>query len=300
MSEDEKTQENKEEQKQVVTKEEQTQTKEDETYDLDVGGEKRTVTLEEMRTLASKSAGADKSFRDAAAEKKEGAEGIRIKELVSSLSANPNEQDTKELAVLLGIEPGEFMEYLKETDDGKPPQSDDKGGKVQDITKTQLKAGMKELGLDPVEVKSVLDFSHKRHIDAARVELREISDKAVDKDEIFGKMIVGEKKEDRLAVIKDMVAEDVLKKIQDGVPYGAEMVVASVQKIRSLLTKFGIPGKPDQYPVVLGLGPGGGLPAEINSDEPIKRVSSDKDEDEKNLIARYTQKMIQKAREAVR
>jgi len=66
--------------------------------------------------------------------------------------------------------------------------------------------------------------------------------------------------------------------------------------VRSQLTKLGIPKKLNQQPIVLGLGPGAGLSSEIQADEPIKRISSTEDAQEKNLVARYLQKAVKAAR----
>lgn len=127
-----------------------------------------------------------------------------------------------------------------------------------------------------------------------------MSDEVVDKDAIFGKMKIGENADDRVSVIKDMVAEDVLGRIQMGESFGAELVAASVQKIRAYLTKFGIPGKPDQHLLTLGLGPSGGLPAEITSEEPIQRVSAADPKGTDNFVARYMQRGLKKLREVNR
>lgn len=151
----------------------------------------------------------------------------------------------------------------------------------------------KAMGGTPAEVRAILEHSQGRHVQTARQEIRDISDKAVDKDDIFGKMIIGKDKDSVLLTVKDMVAEDVLKKIQEGVPFGAEVVTGAVQRVRATLTKLGMPNKLTQQPIVLGLGPSEGLSPEIQADEPIKRVSSTEDADEKNLIARYLQKGIQ-------
>jgi len=66
--------------------------------------------------------------------------------------------------------------------------------------------------------------------------------------------------------------------------------------VRSQLTKLGIPKKLNQQPIVLGLGPGAGLSSEIQADEPIKRISSIEDGNEKNLVARYLQRAVKAAR----
>lgn len=265
----------------------------EQTYELTVDGEKRSVTLDEMRELAQKSAGANKRFEDASSMRKEAEKGLRISSLIESLSDNPDESEAKELAALLGLDPQEFVSWMKE-EEKTPPQK--KSG-AKTISKDDLAVGLKELGLDPAEVKNILEFSRQRHIAAAKEEIIKKSDEAVDKDKIFGKMIVGENRDDRLAVIKEMVAEDVLERLRDGAPFGTDLLAASIQKVRAYLTKFGIPSKPAEYPITMGLGPGQGLPAEFQSDEPIKRISAAEDKDEKNLIARFMQRNIKKLRE---
>lgn len=259
-----------------------------ESYTLKVDGQDRTVTLAEMQELATKSAGADAKFQDAATMRKEAEKGLRISTLISDLSENPSEASAKELAVHLGIDPGEFMQFLGKED--TPPA--DKG--KAKLSKADI---VEALGYDPAEDHAIAEHSKTRHIEAAKQELRRISDEAVDKDGVFGKMIIGEKRDDRLSVLKDEVAEDVLRKIQDGERYGAEMVAASVQKIRAKYTKFGIPGNPAIDPIVLGLGPGGVLPTAIQSDEPISRKSAVDDPGADNLVARYMQKGLQALRQ---
>lgn len=261
-----------------------------ETHTIKVDGQDVALTIDELKERASKASGADARFQEAAAATKAAEKGARIEVLVKSVSEdNPSDADIRELAGLLGIEPSEFITALKE---GDSPQKDTK------TTSPDFNKQFQELmGASPAEVRAILEHSQNRHVEAARKEIREISDKAVDKDEIIGKMIVGEDKKEVLATVRDMVAEDVLQKIQNGKPFGAEMVTASVQMVRSKLTKLGIPKKLNQQPIVLGLGPGAGLSSEIQADEPIKRISSMEDDQEKNLVARYLQKAVHIARE---
>ena len=266
----------------------------DETFELDVSGEKRTVTLDEMKELATKSAGADAKFEDAADMRKEAEAGIRIGTLVKTLEdGKGSELEAKELAVLLGVDPGDLMDYLK---DGDEQHTDDNknGGNLPDTLTPE--AFQKAYGFSPAEAKQILEHSQNRHITSARQELRELSDKAVDKDEIFGKMVIGDKKDDRMSVIKDMVAEDVLGKVERGNAFGADMVAASIQKIRAQFTKFGIPNNPVINPVVLGLGPGVELPSEVQAEEPIKRISAFESGGDDNLVKRYLQKAVKAAR----
>ena len=287
-----KEEENKEQTEETKTEEKQQEETKVETYAVKIDGEDRNLSIDELKNLASKSGGADKRFTEAAAATKAAERGTRIETLVKSISNNdaPAEADVRELAGLLEIEPAEFMQYLKE---GDPPQKADKK-----TTGTDFNAEFqKQMGATPAEVRAVLEHSQQRHVNDARQEIREISDKAVDKDEIIGKMIVGDDKDEVVAAVKDMVAEDVLRKIQDGKPFGAELVTASVQMVRSKLTKLGIPKKLNQQPIVLGLAPSEGLSAAIQADEPIERVSSTEDDQEKNLVARYLQKAVKAARQ---
>ena len=294
---EDKTEQKTEDQTEQKTEQKETKTEEkkEESYTLKVDGEDRVVTLEELKQLASKSAGADAKFQDAAELKKQGEDGIRIKSLIDRLSNTdtPTEAEIKEIASMIGVDPNEFAQYLASEDKGAPADKTTPAGSTVKVSKEDIVAA---LGFDPAEAKSILDFSHQEHIKSTRQQIRENSDSVVDKDEIFGKMKIGEGGGDRLAVVKEMVAEDVLRKIQDGVPYGAELVAASVQKIRAHLVKFGMPNKPDIYPTTLGLGPGGSLPSEVQSENPIKRVSAAEDDSEDNFVKRAMQKGLQMLR----
>ena len=290
MPEEETKEEQTTETKTEETAKTETETKKAETHTIKVDGQDVALTLEELKERASKVSGADKRFQEASETKKAAERGIRIEELTKKIAQddNPSEADIREYAGLIGVEPNEFMQYLN---DEEPPQKKEKTGNLDFNAEFE-----KVMGASPAEVKAVLEFSQQRHVNDARKEIREISDKAVDKDEIIGKMIVGEDSKEVLTTVKDMVAEDVLRKIQDGKPFGAEMVAATVQRVRSQLTKLGIPKKLNQQPIVLGLGPGAGLSSEIQADEPIERIPSTEDDQEKNLIARYLQKAVHTAR----
>jgi hypothetical protein len=265
--------------------------KKTETHTIKVDGVDVALTLDELKERASKASGADKRFQEAAEATKAAEKDARAGVLVKSINEaeNPSEADIKELAGLWGINPAEFMVHLKEDD--PDPKATTKA------TSADFNAEFeKVMGATPAEVRATLEFSTQRHVNDARKEIREISDKAVDKDEIIGKMIVGEDKEEVLAEVRNMVAEDVLTKIQNGKPFGADLVTASVQMVRSQLTKLGIPKKLNQQPIVLGLTPSEGLSSVIQADEPIKRIPSNEDANEENLVARYLQRAVHEAR----
>lgn len=262
-----------------------------ETYIVNVDGEDRAFTLEELKTHTSKVAASDKRFRESSEATKKAERGIRVETLMKTISNadSPADSDIRELAGLLEIDPKELLDYTKESNPTPKP-----GNKTANLDFSA--EFQRQFGISPAEAKAGWDFSNTRHVNDARKEIKEISDGAVDKDEIIGKMVIGEDSKSVLIAVKDMVAEDVLRKIQDGKPFGAEMVAASVQRVRSQLTKLGIPKKLVQQPF-LGLGPSEGFSAAIQADEPIKRVSSVDDPNEKNLVDRYLQQAVKSARE---
>jgi len=291
--------ETKQEEKQEETKQEETKTTpKDQTFEIVVDGERRQVTVDEIKNLAQKAAGADKKFKEASDLRKSATDGIRVKELLDRLSDGghePSETEISELAAMLKVDPAEFAAYLAEDSGGGDKDKDkNKGGMSDEAFDT---AYQKRFGITSAEAKQREEYRYSRDIEIAKKEIRKLSDEQVDKDEIFGKIKIGEKADDRISVIKDMVAEDVLGRIQNGEPFGAELVAASIQKMRAYLKRFGIPGRPDQYPVTLGLGPSQGLPAEVNSDEPIKPKSIAEPGGEDNFVARYLQKGLKLVRE---
>jgi len=279
------------------------ETPKEQTFELVVDGEKRQVTTEEMKTLAQKAAGADKKFSEASELRKQGEDGLRMKELIDRIGDaehTPSETEILELSTMIGVDPKEFKQYLATTEE--PVDDKTKPSAEVDLSNVDEKTAQailqKALGLSPAEARQRLDRSFQRDVDLAKQEIKKISDEAVDKDEIFGKMIVGQKRADRVSVIKEMVEEDVLRRIQDGTPFGAELVAASVQKIRAYLTKYGIPSRPAGYPITMGLGPGGGLPSEVQSDDPIKRISAVAPGGEENFVHRALQKVLKMRRES--
>jgi hypothetical protein len=271
----------------------------DKTYDIKVGGEKRSVTVEEALKLAEKAGGADKALQDAAEMRKAAEPAIRQQELIRKMGEpgyTPSDAEVRELAGMINVDPDDFLAYLAEGEKSTDTPKD-KGGGLSDAGFTE--AFQKEFGMPPAEAKAVLEYAHQTHIDEARKEIRKISDEAVDKDEVFGKMIVGEDKEGRSESIRDMVAEDVLGRIKDGETFGAELVTASIQKVRAHLSKFGIPKGPN-LPITLGLGPGSSLPADVQSEKPIARVSAAEDGDDSNFVKRAQQKALQMLRQSVK
>lgn len=268
----------------------------DQPWEIDVDGEKKALTNDEMKKYAQLGFSSTQRYQAAKEEKEKNADAIRQYELVQRLSDSshtPSEAEIKELAGMIGVDPNEFAAYLKEEEENTP-QGGDKKGKGDDAAFDE--AFEKRFGMTPAEAKQWWDYRYEQDVVVERQKIQKISDEAVDKDEIFGKMIVGEDKKGKEAAIKEMVAEDVFRRIKEGGQFGAELVAASVQKVRAHLTKFGTPGRPDQYPLTMGLGPSSGLPTEVMSEKSIERISAAEDGDESNFIARAMQRYLHKKR----
>jgi len=263
----------------------------DQTHTLKIDGEERQVTTQELVALAQKAGGAAKKFEDASSLKKQAEDGLRIQALMGRLSdgSNPSDGDIKELATLIGVDASEFATYLN---DNTPAE----GNKTTEIDPEAL---AKVLGMKVEDLGKTggnLDRSFHSQVGEARQKIRDNSDNIVDKDEIFGKIKIGRGGDKVIATVKEMVAEDVFRKIQDGEAFGTDLVAASIQKVRAYLMQMGIPGKPDEHPLTLGLAPGGGLPSEVTSDTPIQRVSSAEEGGEDNFVKRAMQKGLQMMR----
>lgn len=273
---------------------------EKETHTIKVRGETREVTLEEALKLAEKSAGLDEGFRQLSEKEKKAEKGLRLSQLVEELNENPSDESIKEMAVLLGMDPGELMEQLEDKNKGEDVKEGNPTGNPANITPEQFTGAFKEIfGMEPQEAKFILDGSRDSQINAARTEIRKSSDEAVDKDEVLGKMInmEEEKKGSRSDVIKEMVAEDVLRRIQDGETFGSELLGKSIQKVRARITKFGIPNKLDLHPINLGQAPGEGLDAQILSDEPVDRGSHADNDGEDKAVKYWLQRGLKALRE---
>lgn len=260
-----------------------------EKIEIVVDGEKRQITMDEAINLAQKASGAEKRFEEASKMRKKAENGLRLTELINRFNDEnhtPTEEEIREMSVALKIDAEELMANLN---DNTKDQNDKNKNQSDFDFDTEFQ---KRFGKTPAEAKLAQDYNDSFHVERAKEKIRELSDKSVDKDEIFGKMIVGEGGENRLAVIKDMVADEVLRRIMDGTTRD-QAVTESVQKIRSYLTKYGIPGKPDQHPITLGLAPGQTMPSEVVSDEPIKRIDASEDDAEDNFVKRWQQKALQ-------
>ena len=269
--------------------------KEPDTFEVKIGGETKLLTLDELKTHAEKAGGADKLMREAAELRKGGVEGVEIKEAFQKVlnSDSVEAADIRKLATVMGVNPDEMEKMFKE--------ELEKQGRTKDV-KVGEKVGRDQLD---EETRNILDQVKVTQIKEAEKEIRRICDETVDKDEMFGKMIDEVPKEQRTGKvdsIKRMVFRDVRGKIlaspESGEKFGTEMIQSSIQGIRKDLKDFGIPSKSSKKTTAVqnllaALGPTGGLPAEVQSDEKIERVSSTEANYEDNVVKRLGQKLVQ-------
>jgi len=264
-----------------------------ETYEVTVDGKAVQMTLSELQANAAKAAGADAKFREASELRKQANRGVRISELFAEVSQsdNPTPEDISELAGLLGVDPSEFSEAVYGNGKGQNmPEPNTPAPK----TFTPNSVGTEHLSPD---VQNQLKWIREQQIKSAGTEISESVKNFVDKDEILGKIIGDtddEQREEMRSAIEEIVHESVRGKILATGQFGPEVVKESVQQARTILKKFGIPTRMSKQTntVVLGLGPSGELPAEVQADEPIKRVDSAADNYISNAIQRVQQNAL--------
>lgn len=276
--------------------------KKDDTFTLKVDGTDKTFTLDELKSAASESAGAQKKFEEASEMVKNAASGRRIQELVTELgkSQTPDEGKTAELLQLLGVESGAMektMEELRKAAGGSTKKADDKPGTTDEPVKVE--------NLDP-RLKTIIEAAEQADLERIREKIVSETKKGVDEDKILGKMIDGVpegKERDKIReALHNMAVDDVRGRILGRESYGTEMVQSTLQKIRARIENLGIPAKPaGQGPVTGELG---SLLAEYGPDvrvtEPIKRVSSTEPGYEESAVKRVQQKIVEAMRKGGR
>lgn len=265
------------------------------TYELQVNGEKRTMTLDELKTAAQKAEAANAKFEEAANLRKEAEAAVKTMNIIKKLNSSEtlSYEEAGFLADNIGGEASDYMDT--------PTQNT----QTQQPTRTQEPQDTKPQGpitldmLDPQlqeQIKGVVTHNMETQandaLETVKKELRE----SLDKDDVIGKMlskVPEEKKSDLSNALFDMLFEDISQKV--GVrrlQYGPEMIQESLQKVRNRLSLFGNPTSGNDKPVI----PVTGMSAlsteatsQIMSDEPIKRVEATSSKYADNFAARLAQ-----------
>jgi hypothetical protein len=258
-------------------------------------GQTIQVTMKELQDLASKAAGADRKFQEAADVRKKfdnldpdkarrGAHALELAERIAGGKAS--DAEAQEFLKILGLDPA----LLESTDEKK------KSDKKESPTP-------KKLGFDDLDdrLKTILQENESESIRRTEQTIRDKVKNVVDADAVISKTvsIVPEKKRERFQhVLYDIAMKEVLDGVYAGKKFGPELLTLVVQGLRQKLEDMGIPTEPATLPltqVVTGLDH---LSTEVGSNEPIKRVPIGQDGYEENSIKRFAQMLIRKKRTA--
>lgn len=281
------------------------------TVTVKVDGVERAMTMDELTKAAEKSLGADKRFEDAASLRKEAQSGIRMKELMTSVNKGQrlNVQEATELASLIGGKPEDYLSAASGDDDqDSDDQLDDdnaaKKSKKAPAAPPPAPAPVKMEDL-PVEVQNAVQAQMREDLARTYNDMKSTVFETVDKDSGFATMVKGmgsDEQRARMELIKEIVLEDVERKILERQPFGPELIRDSIQRMRARIAKFGTPSTGGEGSVntavsaiLAGFGPSGGLSSsEIASEKPIERKSISDPGYADNFAARFFQKYVKK------
>lgn len=253
------------------------------TYDVTVDGKVVAMTLEELQTAASKSAGADARFEEAAKIHKEAEAAINFKELINSIRDSETGA-TKE-------------QYLQMMRDAGIPESEipayEEVIKTKGATKVAKEDKKVSANSFDDDTKAVFDAAKEANYTKMREEIYNKVEKSVDKDEILAKLIDSKTDDDKTKVrstLCDMTKSEVQRRILANEPFSDEMVQSVLQGIRYQVESLGLPAKAITQIPVVGFGPTPESSAKIIADKPIERVSSDNPDYIDNVVERHLQK----------
>lgn len=254
---------------------------------LTVDGYEKTMTLEEVKALATKAAGADRKFQEAAEIRKGAQRGIRVLEIMDDLKAHPDKNDpnlTAELFAILGLD----------MTNPQPEQEPEPQSRQRVTPPTAIT--MDNLG--PRE-KYVMEKAEEAALRETRRNIEEETRNVLDKDPVLGKMIE-ELPEAARQPLKDelfeMAKEGVRTRILAGEFYGPDMRIDVVQRLRNRMQKLGIPAKLAGQPMITGAGSMMNFGPEIHANEPIKRVPINDPGYNENAVKRVQQMIVKAAR----
>ncbi len=260
------------------------------TYEVNVGGETKNLTLEELKVAASKAAGADARFEEAAKIRKDSEAASSFFELINSIR-NSETGATKDQYLQMfrdaGFKDSEIPDYdevIKTKGSAKVAKEDkDSEGANKKVTLENMDA----------ETKAILEAAKEANYTKVREEIYNKVEKSVDKDEIFAKLIDSKTDADKTKVrstLIDMTKGEVQRRILANEPFSDEMVQSVLQGIRYQVESLGLPAKAITQAPVVGLGPSPEISAKIVADKPIERVSSDDPDYIDNVVERHLQK----------
>jgi len=260
------------------------------TYDVTVDGKTVSMTLEELQAAASKSAGADARFDEAAQIRKNAEQGANFLALINEIK-DSKDGVSKDQFLRLFRSAGYSEEDIPNYEETIKSKGVTKVAKEdKNIVDVNKKVTMENLDDD---TKAILTAAKEANFKKVREEIYNKVEKSVDKDEILAKLIDSKTDADRTKVrstLCDMTKSEVQRRILANEPFSDEMIQSVLQGIRHQVDMLGTPAKAITQIPVVGFGPTPESSAKIIADKPIERVNSDDPDYIDNVVERHLQK----------
>jgi len=259
---------------------------------LNVGdGKTLSVTQDELVALATKSAGADRKFQEAAELRKQyegldaekARKGMSVMSLAEKISSGTaSEVEAAEFLKAINLDPAVL--------EGEPT-----GRKNQD------RQPPKKVTVDDLDdrLKAILSENEEAAVKRTEEQIKENVRNFVDKDPHISKIrsVVPESKKQAFDnVIYDMAIEDTLGRVYGGQRMGPEMLTLVVQRLRNRVDNLGIPAEIKDLPLSQSIRGLEHMASVIGSHEPIKREAVGTDRYEENAIERFAQMLTRRQR----
>jgi hypothetical protein len=241
-------------------------------------GERRIVTVDDLKKGYEKSSGADESFRQAADLRKQAARGIRLQDLADRGSRGElNESELTEFAGMMGLSPGQFMQ-------GDASSDEEEEAPARTRSPSPARA-VREEDLDPA-LRGRLQMAHEQAIAQRRKEIEAETFGTVDKDQILSKLVGGDA--DRKETVQSLVYNEVQRRVLVlGEPYGPELLARAVQTVRPVVERLSKSrGTSEQAGFYPGFGPAPSAPSALHATKPPERVPVSDPAYEDNLTRR--------------
>lgn len=241
---------------------------------MTIAGEEKTLTLDELKTMASKAAGADARFREAAAMRLEAESAMRLKEVFDRANSG-DPQGIRDLAVQMGEDPEDVEAFLESMKNG--------GGEA--APEARLNADQERR----------LKLAEQVALERTREKTLEEMNNFLDKDAYFGQDNF--KTPQARTALMEVYEAEVVSRLARREPYNATLLAQAAQKVRTLVQSLGVgtsAGSSSQESKVeaakrlqIGLGLSEGATfAAIQAGKPIPRVEVNDPDYVDNFVAR--------------
>jgi len=255
-----------------------------ETFEITVNGVAQNLTIDELRARAEKASGADARFQEAAAARKQAADGLEVKDLMDKIKAGTAEMtDLQQFATLAGLSPEDFNELYGQISKGSDTEGD-----------VDANVAIEKADLSP-ELQGEFEEFHKERVERMKNKMVGESKSAVDNDQILGKITTSEGADPKKTnLVYKKMEREVQRRVLLGEPYSAELLTAALQTVRAELDGFGMLAPvAQQADVITALGPAAsGIAQVLQANKPIEAVAVTDDNYSENLFTRWAAKTL--------